>query len=307
VRIGDNIHWQAEGETVADTLEPVPPTGRRDAPPLMHVLNLYQGDEEGLGHVQERTVESMRRAAAYAATQVGGFGLDFVSVHSDEDQWVVPEGFRAAPTLTRDARSIVDLPISRPLPLLFDILGSADRAVPDAEFVIFTNSDICLMPGFYVAVLGLLGRGFDTVIINRRTIMGWTPEDGDVHLAMAELGDSHPGHDCFVFRRSLIRRFAGNLACVGAGYVMRGLLYNLVAHSERMLFLNEAHLTYHYGNDQPWAEPAMKPLVDHNRRQLAGTHEALARSETGRIRLAELFEAMPRFRPPGYVAQHPDA
>jgi hypothetical protein len=218
---------------------------------MIHVLNLYAAERGGLGATQERTMETMRAAAVFADSSQDDWVVDFVSVQEQQDRRLVPGDFEAAPDLRRDVNEFVNTPSPRPLPLLFDVLRQADCVSSTAEFVVFTNSDICLVPSFYQVVSGLLDRGFDSLIINRRTVHGWTPEAQDSHLAIAEVGDSHPGLDCFVFPRSFIRRFSTNSACLGGGHVMRGLLFNLVAHSAELLALTEAHLTYHFGDLRP--------------------------------------------------------
>ena len=68
----------------------------------------------------------------------------------------------------------------------------------------------------------------------------------------------HPGFDCFVFPTAWVEDFVANAACVGIGWVMRSLLYNLVVKARRMVILRNAHLTYHYGDDRPWNAPELE-------------------------------------------------
>ena len=302
-RFGESLAWQMEGETVVQAAERVGAPSYRGALRLMHVVNLYRGDGDRLGAVQEKTVESMRAAARFAQLQVEGLVVDFVAVHAADDAGIIPDDFESAPSLTRDAREVVDTDEQRALPFVFDLLQHADQAATDAEFVVFTNSDICLTPGFYIAVARMLSLGYETIVINRRTVPGVGADDPNAELAAADIGESHPGHDCFVFRRSRIAEFSPNLACVGAGYVMRGLVYNLVANAEQALFLTEAHLTYHFGNDRPWVAPVMRPYLWHNKGQLLGTYERLIADPVKRSRIDALFEAMPKLAPPGLEEQ----
>ncbi len=59
--------------------------------------------------------------------------------------------------------------VPRKLPLIKDILGRLYDA-SDAEYFIYTNVNIGLMPNFYVAVNAIIESGYDAFVINRRTI-----------------------------------------------------------------------------------------------------------------------------------------
>ena len=65
----------------------------------------------------------------------------------------------------------------------------------------------------------------------------------------------------------LFKQFITNQACIGAGLVMRGLLYNLTAHARKMLLLRECHLTFHLGQDRAWQAPELKDYTEYNRQQ----------------------------------------
>jgi hypothetical protein len=82
----------------------------------------------------------------------------------------------------------------------------------------------------------------------------------------AEVGEPHPGHDCFVFRRDLYPQFVLGDLCIGALYVARPLLWNLElfggAETRRDL-----HLTFHLGDDRLWLEDDQDEYKEHNRQQ----------------------------------------
>jgi hypothetical protein len=102
---------------------------------------------------------------------------------------------------------------------------------------------------------------------------------------LAETGLQHIGFDCFVFRCEMYDHFAKNLACVGVSRVERGLLYNLVAHSTRMLMLKNVALTYHYGNDRPWTREDWSDYREHNWGECLGVLESLCGEAELRKRL----------------------
>jgi hypothetical protein len=67
---------------------------------------------------------------------------------------------------------------------------------------------------------------------------------------------------------------------------MRSLLYNLVAKARRMLILRDTHLTYHFGDDRPWADPMFDDYLSFNLEQARGVLGALARDDDRRALLA---------------------
>jgi hypothetical protein len=231
--------------------------------------------------VQELTARSMIHAAAFA------HDVKLLAVVLREERDLIPPSFKAAPYLRRTVADVRNFALPRPFPLLFDILANGAAAAKSDSYLIFTNSDICLVPNFYCAVRSLLAWGLDCLIINRRTVAplenyGTLPE-----LAALEVGGAHPGFDCFVFPAAWVSDFIPNNACVGVGYVMRSLLFNLVVKARRMLILRDAHLTYHYGDDRLWDTPDFREYMEHNVAEARAVLEALS---TDLARYAALSE-----------------
>ena len=79
---------------------------------------------------------------------------------------------------------------------------------------------------------------------------------------------------CFVFPAAWVRDFIVSKACVGVHFVMRSLLFNVLAKTRRMLILRDAHLTYHYGDDRLW--PESKEYAEHNVAEAKAILEALS-------------------------------
>src|SRR5690349_18998222 len=144
-----------------------------------------------------------------------------VAVTFPDEQISLPPSFTQVKSLSR---SVVDMAIFkqvRRLPLLSDILASGLAVAEDQDYVVFTNVDICPMPHFYGTVQRILNLGFESLIINRRTIEKYAFDPQLLPLMYADHGRSHPGYDCFVFPRRLVDLFASSDACVGAPRVMR--------------------------------------------------------------------------------------
>tara|TARA_B100000676_G_C18030703_1_gene818489 strand:- start:871 stop:1122 length:252 start_codon:yes stop_codon:yes gene_type:complete len=83
------------------------------------------------------------------------------------------------------------------------VLDRIAEETPDDGVMIFINADISLQPAFYRSVRELLCQGYDALVINRRTISPDHTFPTGSALVEAEYGISHPGYDCFVFRKAL--------------------------------------------------------------------------------------------------------
>jgi hypothetical protein len=232
------------------------PTGS-DSIKISHAVNFYRAGALG-NRTQLLTANSMVEAAAFSRD------IQLLAVVQENEKDAAPQSFGIAPSLRRTVADVRRFAATRPFPLLFDILENAAAAAQPGSYLIFTNSDICLAPNFYRAVRSILARGVDCLIINRRTVaelesFGEAPE-----LAVLEVGSAHPGFDCFVFPSAWVQDFVTNAACVGIGWVMRSLLYNLAVKARRMVILRDAHLTYHYGDDRPWNAAELEEYTRHN-------------------------------------------
>jgi hypothetical protein len=243
--------------------------------------------------IQALTAESMSRAA----TRVRNLKLLAVTLMSERN--TVPSSFKAAPPLRRTVIDVRRFVSPRAFPLLFDIISNGATVAKSDSYLILTNSDICVVPHFYTAIRSLLNCGFDCLIINRRTVPPLEAYGDSPELAVLEAGAVHPGFDCFVFPVEWVPDFIRNDACVGIGFVMRSLLFNLIARAHRMLILRDAHLTYHYGDDRPWNSPDFKDYTEHNVSEAKAVLEKLATDSASRENLAAFCAAHGEIYPDG--------
>ena len=233
---------------------------------LLHVCNPFQSAAGSAAQrLQELTYATMREAREFARVTAPAAGPDveFLAVAYPEDEAFARRFFDDFAPMGRSVLDVGTFATPRKLPLLFDLLEPTQPR--RTEFVVFTNADICLMPSFYRAVGRLLDYGFDGLVINRRTMANYALDPGLAPIIAADYGLPHGGYDCFVFPWRLLEGFRRTSACVGAGGVMRSLIYNLVAGCERLLFLADVHLTYHIGRDRAWTR--FQDYVDHNWRE----------------------------------------
>jgi hypothetical protein len=177
-----------------------------------HVVNFYRTTESNR-RVQELTADSICRAAASVRN------VRLLAVVSKKEADTVPVSFKGIPRLERTVADVKHFTSPRPFPLLFDILACGAATAKPNSYLVFTNSDICVLPSFYSSVRSLLARGVDCLIINRRTVAPLEAYGGAPEIAALEVGSAHPGLDCFVFPAAWVPQFVGSHACVGVGYV----------------------------------------------------------------------------------------
>lgn len=162
------------------------------------------------------------------------------------DKVVVPPAFQKLSNLTQ---SILDLNTSysgKKLPLIAEIF-SKFKEIPEADFYIYTNADIALMPYFYDSIFEHLSKGADAIVINRRRISKTYLRQPSINQMYSDLGRSHPGFDCFVFSKELLADFVLGNICVGIPFLEVTIIHNLVSFAKNPLFILDAHLTFHLG------------------------------------------------------------
>jgi len=233
---------------------------------MAHIINpVMVGPASDLFFAQPVTFETMRVAREFARRQVE---VELFTAQYPEDRALVPEGFAATPDLERSVLDLRDFQHRRKLPLLADILNRL-AAASDAEYFIYTNVDIALLPHFYTAVNALIEQGHDAFVINRRTISAPYHNLAEIPLMYAEAGQKHEGHDCFVFRRAVYSQYRLGAVCVGMPWVGRALIWNLVAQAQRFQEFKKSHLTFHLGNELGWQNEKYSDYCAHNKAEAA--------------------------------------
>ena len=210
-----------------------------------HIVNPVSVPEtHELFRAQPITFESMRQAKVFAEGKVE---VELLSVQYVEDRKSVPAYFKVLPDLNQSIREVANLPNAKKFPLIVDILKSVYEN-SDAEYLIYTNTDIILVPQFYLAIEQLIQeKKYDAISVNRRRIsFDWSTID-ELPIIQAQMGKLHPGYDCFVFHRSLLSKFFFSDVCIGTGYTSVALIHNLIAFSEKPLITDKLHLTLHLG------------------------------------------------------------
>jgi hypothetical protein len=214
---------------------------------------------------QPVTFESMRAAQELARGKVG---VTLFAAHYPEDEDHVPELFQKLRPLDRSVLDVHDFPIKKKLPLISDILARLAEAAPQADYFIYTNIDIALMPDFYTGVAALLDQGYDALTITRRTIPKTYTSPAELPRMYAEPGEPHPGYDCFIFRREAHAQYDLGNACIGAHWFGKALELNLICQARGYAALKDLHMTFHIGDDRPWKDDRFKVFTRFNQAEI---------------------------------------
>jgi hypothetical protein len=218
---------------------------------ISHIINPFLCTHESRNYfIQETTFESLKKAKEFSKNDVEI--LQYVTAYQ-EDLKIIPDYFLRADLLQKSILDYGNFKVIRKLPLLGEILKNLFDA-SDADFLIYSNVDIAVMPYFYAAVKKNIEAGRDSFVINRRTISNSYNHISQLPLMNAELGIPHPGYDCFVFKREMFSQFQLNNICIGVPYVGLALYANLVTFSKKFNEIADSHLTFHLGDDRQWLD-----------------------------------------------------
>ncbi|MHC4617669.1 MAG: hypothetical protein ACYTEQ_07935 [Planctomycetota bacterium] len=230
-----------------------------------HIIHpVVVASSSDLNVAQPVTFDTMRIAREFASGQVQVVHL--YTKYADEVP-PIPEGFQRTPDLERSVWDVATFRHRRKLALIKDILDRLYEAT-DAEYLVYTNVDIALLPHFYVVVDRLIDQGYDALIINRRTISKAYQHPEDIPLMYAQIGEPHPGHDCFVFQRSVYPHYRLGTTCIGAGRIGAVLAVNLIYNAAKFKEFRDLHLTLHIGNDKVWRSQRFADYFVHNENEL---------------------------------------
>lgn len=227
---------------------------------VVHIVNPVKVNENSdLFKAQPITFESILQAKKYSkATE----NIQLYTTQYEEDIPIIPLEFTQLSNLERSVLDVNSNLTGKKLPLIADILSKLKEAEPH-DYIIFTNMDIALMPYFYDAVFTLIDKGHDALVINRRRLSHNYSKTEELPLMYADLGKSHPGFDCFVFKTSLLEKFILNEICVGISFLEAALVHNIFSFAENPLYVPDGHLTFHIGMDV--LVPRNNAFYKHNR------------------------------------------
>jgi hypothetical protein len=194
--------------------------------------------------IQEISLQSIREASRFADPEQQP---KLIAVSLPENDLPDLSGFQLLDPLTLSVQQEKGMESFPALPFIREILERG-IAVDDSEYLIYTNMDIVLLPHFYRCVAQWVKEKPDAIIINRRRISD-TFLDKPLEKIWAEVGKPHPGFDCFVLKKELIRAFILDDICIGIPFLEVSLMHNIFAFAKNYHLHTSLHLTTHIGED----------------------------------------------------------
>lgn len=217
---------------------------------LAHIINpVIVKESSDLFIAQPITFATLKTAQDYAKSQ--GLEVELYSAQYPEDHSIIPSFLTKTPDLENSVLDLQNFSKKRKLPFIKDIL---DRLYEnsDADYFIYTNVDIAVLPNFYLAVAELINQGYDGFIINRRTINKQFQTVDQIPLMYAEVGLDHPGFDCFIFPKQVYPNFKLNNVFIGFPPIDYAFIINMLCNFKNFEIFRNLHLTFHIGNDKVW-------------------------------------------------------
>ena len=247
-------------------------------------LNFFKNDKQiTIGHIihpvivpptsdlviaQPITFRTMHIAQEFAK---GSVDVNLYAVqYSDEARLPLPGSFMRTSDLTRSVADIAPFRKKRKLALIKDILDILYEA-SSADYYIYTNVDISLQPYFYQVTANIIRQGHDAFIINRRTIPAHYKNVEDIPLMYAEVGETHPGWDCFIFKRDLYPLFILGQACIGTDWIGRMMIANMAPLAKQFKVFKDLHMTFHIGDERAWKTDDCSDYAAHNKEECRKT------------------------------------
>ena len=229
---------------------------------IAHIINPVKIKESSdLYTAQPITFQTMQTAQKLA--QLAGIDVELYTAQFPEDHSIIPEYFNKTPDLERSILDEGTFKKPRKLPLLKDILDNLYHAT-DADYFIYTNVDIGVLPHFYTSIAEIIKQGYDAFIINRRTIKKKYTKIEEIPLVYAEIGGKHAGYDCFVFRRDAYSKYILNNVFIGSIPIGYAIAVNLLSHAKKFKLFTLLHLTFHIGSDGGWKQKGLEDYLDYN-------------------------------------------
>lgn len=227
---------------------------------IAHVINPFKCTKDNssyLYYAQPITFKSMLNAQLEA--QKVGIDIKLYSVNYPEDDEIIPEYFIKLPHLKKSTISeFPKIANNRKLPIIQEIFNSILKN-SDADYIIFTNTDIGVQKNFYKKVNKFIIKdNLKSFIINRRDIPkfkdGKRLTEKDFDFIYNEKGTKHPGRDCFIMHRKLLEKINMNLMFTAFppwGYT----LYQCLKKIDKKIYeYTNEYLTFHLGTDMAWGK-----------------------------------------------------
>ena len=211
-----------------------------------HVINPFTPKK---GHdvaiAQPLAFESLKIAKKFSEDRIE---VNQLAIFFEEDENIVPDHFIKFPTLKRFYN--VNNNTNKKFPFIKDVLDVAYNNSGENDFIIHSETDIILLPYFYDAILNMINNGFDSIIVNNRSVFNDSGSSPNLYNIWSEVGEPNIGWDCFIFKKKIYEKFLIGDALVGVNSIGKVLYINMRYFSEKFIEVKDSQLTNHLGESE---------------------------------------------------------
>ena len=231
---------------------------------LINPFNCSRNNPSYLYYAQPITFKSMREAQLESHKY--NINVNLYAINFPEDDPIVPSYFIKLPYLKKSTLTeFTDISKNRKLPIIQEMFDNILKYT-DADFIIFSNSDIGLQKYFYKKIYDFIVKdNLKSFIINRRDGLpkfknGYRLTENNLIEIYKEGGSKHPGKDCFIFSRKILKGINMNLMFTGYPPWGRTLYFCLKKKDKKCKLFKNEYLTFHIGRDESWKKNKKNPL-----------------------------------------------
>ena len=239
---------------------------------IAHIINPVKVDESNksyLFYAQPITFESMYLSKKYSENKDKNLDVSLYAVNFPEDESIIPEYLNRLPHLKNSVNKDYPTLTHRKLPFLQEIFDIIKENI-DADYYIYTNSDITLRDTFYLKVKYFIKNyKLESLIINRRDnipkfINNIRLTKEHLNIITTLEGETHPGRDCFVMSKRVFHEINMKKIFIGCPPWGRILMEYLGKISKRIKILRNEYITFHIGCDNNHKNSKKTPLTKLN-------------------------------------------
>lgn len=223
---------------------------------IAHIINPFKCTKNNSSYIyyaQPITFQSMRNAQLEAHKV--DIDIKLYAINYQEDDEIVPQYFIKLPHLKKSTKTeFPKISKNKKLPIIQEIFNSILKN-SDADYIIFTNIDIGVQKNFYKKIYYKIKNGQKAFIINRRNNIPKFKNNhrltkNNLNLIYKEKGKIHPGKDCFIINRNILKKI--DMCLMFTGYPPWGnvLFETLIKLYKKTKIFKNKYWTFHIGDDK---------------------------------------------------------
>ncbi|MFT4662282.1 MAG: hypothetical protein ACI8XB_002571 [Patiriisocius sp.] len=201
-----------------------------------------------------------------AQANVSNALVGLLTTQYHEDREIIPGHMTILNDLKLEMSDYFNFKMHRKLPVIREIFNRLKDQ--EGDYCIYSNVDISVRPDFYQFVCEKVNLGYDAFVVNRRTIPPKFKDISEYDDMCMEVGEKHPGFDCFIFKKELLDKFEMGNAGLGANWIGRVIITNLIVHAKKFEIFEDEFKTFHIGDDRSWKNPDFADYDEFNRQEL---------------------------------------